>query len=241
MQNWMTKGLKGGSELNFNTTRFLHNAYGKPGKHAAFNKDFTDALEKLEDTKILGSDLKTFTNAQFEKEGYKFWINLFTQEGRQKIRDAQKAAYQAEKKLVEKIQDYFMENHSDNLIFETAKECGWIPTFEGKQTAPGRYMSASTTGKALNITKKIDTEAILNFAKHMNAVIQPNLESKAPEALETLLKRAVNRRGLAWLASNGICTLFLSYILPKAQHYMTYKMTGKNYFPGIQPAPSQAQ
>jgi hypothetical protein len=280
MQNWMTQGLKGGSELNFDTTRFLHNAYGKTGEQAAFDKDFRDALKNLE--KVLGNDVKTFANAQSEKEGYKFWKNLFTQEGHQKIRSAQKEAYQAEQKLVQAIQDYFVDNQvgdsKHNLIFETAKECGWIPTFDGKQTTPknmsqilknvgsqfketfnfmaksgddmiqtgtNRYISASTAGKALNITKKIDTEAILSFAKNMNTVIQTNLESKAPEALETLLKRAVNRRGIAWLASNGICTLFLSYILPKAQHYMTYKMTGKNYFPGIQPysqaLPAKAQ
>ncbi|WP_373533286.1 hypothetical protein [Vampirovibrio sp.] len=273
MQNFMTQKLKGGSELNFDTTRFLNSTYVKTGDQAKFFEHFKTDRENLES--LLKTDLNQLTQAQSEKEGLKFWQNLFTQNGRKKIGVANKSAYQIEKKLVEQIQEYFLHNPGNpknpNLIFETAKECGWIPTFDGKETAPktmgetvshalkntgssfknkfqfltssgeeavktgaDRYLSPSAAGKALNITKKIDTEAILSFAKHMNDVIEHDAKSKAPQALEKLMKQAVNRRGLAWLLSNGICTVFLSYIIPKGQHYLTYKMTGKDYFPGIQ-------
>jgi len=31
----------------------------------------------------------------------------------------------------------------------------------------------------------------------------------------------------------------MSYLIPKVQHYITYKRTGKDYFPGVQPEVSE--
>lgn len=265
LQNIFTnKMFGGGSNLNFDATRFMKNAYGDKAHHGQFFKDLEAARGELVD--ILSPEMK---EKMKQKEGMAFWKNVWSHDGRAKIRTAQETAFNTEKKLVEKIQEYFHKGSAEagkhNLIFETAKECGWIPTFDGKAAPskgqvwsetlrntgkkvkngaqflinPGkdevkegaaRYLSGSAE-KHLNITKKIDTDAILNFVKHLEKDIVPH-EGKV--AVEQLMKKAISRRGAAWLASNAVCTLFLSYLCPKLQHYITYKRTGKDYFPGVQ-------
>jgi hypothetical protein len=283
LQEQMTKMLKGGSNINFDATRFINRLYGDSETKVngqtvndLFFKHFKDAKADLHE--VFGSDLKNL-NALNEMNGSAFWKNLWTEAGRAKIRAAQQTHFEMEQKLVDKIQQYFMANKAGNvkhnLILEAAKECGWIPTFNGQiesekalkqiladklnktgqnlMNLPSTLKNISTwlqggeealakdssrffslsADKALNITKKIDTESIVGFVKHVDDLI---LKNGSGQTVQQMMKKAVGRRAGAWLASNAVCTLFLSLICPWIQHQITYKRTGKNYFPGVQPS-----
>lgn len=276
-QSWLqkrfTQWFKGGSNLSFDATRFLNGVYGKPQHQDQFKAHFEQAKKDLHG--VFGTNIKAFHQGLEQKEGGKFWENLFTYAGRDKIRAAQASHYEAEKKLVAQIQHYFESGKAQkgehNLIFEVAKECGWIPTFDGKaipnkslstvvgetfqnagqkvknsvnflkgnggefELAGNRFLSPAAESKALNITKKIDTDSIFHFVKHLEEVLIHNEKSATRESVQQLMKKAIGRRAWAWVASNAVCTLFLSYLCPKVQHYITYRNTGKNYFPGVQP------
>ena len=79
------------------------------------------------------------------------------------------------------------------------------------------------------MSKKIDTQAITSLVEHLES-----LGKNSAKELEPLLKRTMRLRAGAWFLSNAFCFTFLSIIIPIAQHYITYKRTGKNYFPGVQ-------
>lgn len=151
----------------------------------------------------------------------------------------------------------------DNLFLEVAKECNWIPTFDGEMpasknaintimnSAKGWTKDAGSSIKALlgpnnmgytakaaqylDLTQKIKSESMLSFIEHMDDAFVSKIKSN-PAQLESVLKSAIRGRAGAWLVSNAVCTLLLSFLIPKAQHYLTYRMTGKNYFPGVQPS-----
>jgi hypothetical protein len=202
------------SQLGFDSTKYLRDRY--KNNAAQFTKDFTSAFNELNPhyNKTLLKQLK----AQEGQQGLQFWKNLLGD--RNKLKQLQKNHYQMEKTLISQIQDYFLNeaasNGKPNLIFETAKHCGWIPTKlqNGKQY--------------LDLSKKIDVEPIWNLITHLEQV------SGKPQ-LANLLKKAIRGRAAAWVLSNAICTFFLSYLCPVIQHKITYWRTGKNFFPGIQP------
>lgn len=150
--------------------------------------------------------------------------------------------------LVEKIYKYFLKDRdipaNKNLVLETAIDGGWIPTFgdqhAGSQTLWEKLKSILhdinpvkeqqlTQNKYLDLTKKIDTEAIFSLKKHLES-----LTEHSAQELDPLLKRVMRLRGSAWFLSNALCFAVLSGIIPSIQHYITYKTTGKNYFPGVQ-------
>lgn len=217
-QNAFTKLLGGGSDLGFDSTRFLHKQYGVKNLNHKFFNDFKAAQNHLKEILSLQNSSQLSS-----KEGLAFWKNLGTSRGREKIRAAQRLAFDVEKRMVNSIHQYFKEPvHAEktNLIFETAKECGWIPTFNEKKSL-------------LDMTQKIDTGAIFDFANSLEDAIQ---KSHGTASIEKIMQKAIKRRSAAWLLSNGLCTLFLSHIVPEIQHYITYEKTGKNYFPGIQPS-----
>jgi hypothetical protein len=216
-QNAFTKLLKGGSGLGFDATRFLHQTYGKHKRDQAFMADFKAAKKQLHAVLSMQN-----TKKLAEGTGLSFWKNMMSSQGQRKIRQAQHHAYENEKALVESIHQYFSptvarSGKSTNMIFETARACGWIPTLENNKAL-------------LDLTRKIDTQAIFGFVNHMETALA---EQVGKVSAEKMMHKAVNRRGVAWLAANGVCTLFLSYIAPKIQHYITYKKTGKHYFPGM--------
>lgn len=146
-----------------------------------------------------------------------------------------------EKALVESIHKYFLKNRATNknMILETAVDAGWIPTFEKnpKQAAtswvdkfnPLKEKAVDADNLMLDLTKKIDTKSIFGLKNALG-----DLASKNPAELEGLLKKSMRLRGGAWFLSNAVCFSFLSIIIPSLQHYITYKWTGKDYFPGVQ-------
>lgn len=127
---------------------------------------------------------------------------------------------EVEAALVQVIREYAISGAKDNLILETAKKCNWIPT-----------LSHEGAGSILDVTKKIQTEPILHFIESLTGLTQ-KLETNGLGALEKLLTKSYGGRVGAFVAANAVCALFLSYICPKLQHYITYKITGKDHFPG---------
>jgi hypothetical protein len=162
------------------------------------------------------------------------------------------------KDLIERVYKYFLEERkpgspNNNILLEAAIDGGWIPTFNeksvDKKTAgdvikgilhdinPVKAQQL-TENQYLDLTKKIDTHAIVSLKKHMEQLGQSveKVGSKSLQELEPLLKRVMRLRGGAWLFSNAICFTVLSVIIPGLQHEITRRTTGKNYFPGVEAA-----
>jgi hypothetical protein len=237
-------GKSSHSQLSFDATKHLRDKFLLPnGKESAQNfvtqygqhlNDLAKAME-LKDRQEL---LKTLQKANNPQEAYKL-DQSFTKAVLKHFEKAQK-------------------DRTPNLFLDLAKECHWIPTFDGQVSSspsgenalkkwfqdagqsvktvfsktPEQYTPKA--GKFLDLTKKINSEAMFGFIESMEkAFVSEGLE-KAPHKLEKVLQKSIRGRAGAWLASNAVCTLLLSYIIPKTQHYMTYRMTGKNYFPGVE-------
>ncbi len=241
--NW---GKNSHSQLSFDATKHLRDKFLLPnGPLAArdFVNQYQNHLDDLAKAMELGDRktlLDTLKNANNPQEAYKL-----------------------DKGLTKAVLAHFHPNNrtekiANNLFLNLAKECHWIPTFDGQVSnspngenavkkwlqeagqsvktvfsqAPEQY--APKSGKFLDLTKKINSEAMFGFIESMEkAFVSEGLE-KAPQKLEKVLQKSIRGRAGAWLASNAVCTLLLSYIIPKTQHYMTYRMTGKNYFPGVE-------
>lgn len=235
-------GKNSHSQLSFDVTKHLRDKFLLPnGPLTAqhFADQYRDHLDDLAKAMNLG-DRKTLLDAL-------------------KKANNPQAQYQLDQQFTEAVLKHFEQKKpTPNLFLDLAKECHWIPTFDGnipnnptKENALKKWLqeagqSAKTifsktpeqytpqAGKFLDLTKKINSEAMFGFINSMEkAFVSEGLE-KAPQNLEKVLQKSIRGRAGAWLASNAVCTLLLSYIIPKAQHYMTYRMTGKNYFPGVE-------
>lgn len=272
IQDTLTRHIfkKTHSQLSFDTLKFLNETYKKEPER--FKTHLSSSLQDL--AAHFGYDHPSHLLEKLEglnaQQGGQFYKNLLLHPNR--LAEVQKHHFEMEEKLVQKIRQYFQtppQNGKQNLIFEVARECGWIPTWDGKpvasknmlgtlsDTVSQSFQKAGNTLKflvspeqtvkeaskkylsnadgVLNLTKKIDVEPIWELIKNLKAV-EENLAKKGAPEFETLLKKAVQGRAASWFLSNAICTLFLSYICPKIQHYITFRQTGKNYFPGVQPA-----
>jgi len=123
------------------------------------------------------------------------------------------------------IEHYFLEGKTGNLVIDSAVRARAIPTFEHNGQ------------KLLDFTKAIETDKVLGIAHQ--------LESFATKAESTgllkVLKRSKGGMVMAMLAANAVCAFALSYAVPKLQHYITFLMTGRDYFPGVDPAPGVKQ
>ncbi|MBY0403301.1 MAG: hypothetical protein K2X66_05335 [Cyanobacteria bacterium] len=128
---------------------------------------------------------------------------------------------EVEKALVEAVRNYALSGKTDNLILETAKHCLWIPTL----TQSGK------TGM-LDLSQKIQVKPILSLIESLEGVAA-KLGRDELVGFEKLMTRSTVGRFSALMGANAICALFLSYICPKIQHYITYKITGKDHFPGL--------
>ncbi len=94
---------------------------------------------------------------------------------------------------------------------------GIIKTFMGIEAAPG--------AKAVPGLIKQFEEAFAHFS---------GTES---EALKSILTRTSWCKGTALLASYVVSTVCISILAPMLQHWITYKLSGKKDFPGIQNTP----
>jgi hypothetical protein len=210
--NWLGKRFEIPSQLEFKTIQHLY----KQGKYHQNPDLFKEELEK---------GLKALD-----------WDNLSN-------------AADKEKQLIKKVQDYFLAHrdldaNKTNMILETAIDGGWIPTFHSEHHAAqtiGQKLKSIlhdinpvkeqqlTKNPYLDLTKKIETDSIFSLVEHLKSLSQHGTKE-----LEPLLKRTMRLRASAWFLSNTLCFTFLSIIIPLAQHYITYKRTGKDYFPGVQ-------
>jgi hypothetical protein len=126
-----------------------------------------------------------------------------------------------EKALVEVIRDEALAGKADNVILEIGKACRWIPTInvDGKQM--------------LDLTKTMQNKPFASLIQSLDEVAV-KLGQAEGGALQKLLSKSYNGRVGALILANLFCAAFVSYIGPKVQHWITYKLTGKDAFPGIE-------
>ena len=202
--------------------------------------------------------------AKFEKDAGKIFkaINeeLDKQYGDKKVM-AGSVEHRADA-LVKVIHNYFLKdrkNGLENLVFETAIHSGLIPTFKDAQ--PGnpklseqlkdivRELNPAaernlSDNKYLDLSKKIDAKGVLKLQdgleKFVNSINEKageaghNVANAAEKQLPHVLNKVMALRAGSLVASNIACFAALSVAFPEIQHWITYKMTGKNYFPGVQ-------
>ena len=205
----LDKSFHAVSELDFQAMRSMHEKYKTCP--SAFHSDLKKGIQELFGGKIPASE----------------------------------ALADVEQAVLERIRAYFLSGRTDNLLLESAKISHWIPTFE--------HAAAGKAPKTLlDLTKKIHTEKILAFAHHLEtfaeqvnktaSVAGKTITKHSSAAEKELFNKAFNgllrRSNWARLGSlvlaNGVCAVFLSYVGPKIQHFITYKITGKDYFPGLE-------
>jgi len=130
------------------------------------------------------------------------------------------------KMQIGRIREYFNQNlftrneQPYNLLFEMAEASGKIPTVgvgAGKQL------------KHIDITKQIDMDGVKAMAHYLD-----KLAEQKGAALTSQLTATARRKFLAFIGSAMVCWGIMSYLIPKVQHYITFKRTGKDYFPGVQ-------
>ncbi len=235
------------SNMEFKTIQYLrkHGEYARSPEK--FHQDFQNGVHEIADW--MGKKLTPATSGK--------------PSAKQVLGEILKNSENKEKALLEAVYDYFL-HHRDanrkNMILETAIDSGWIPTFN-KQAGPQSFAQQMkgvmhemnpvknqqlTKNQFLDLTKKIDTKSIFSLMESLESLSEKTLHQ--PQQLEQMLKKTMRLRAGAWFASNAVCFTFLSIVIPTLQHYITYKRTGKNYFPGVQqetaapmtPAPSMA-
>jgi hypothetical protein len=125
-----------------------------------------------------------------------------------------------EKKYALEIYEYIHQGRKDNVLLEMAKECGWIPT-------------KKVNGRTVNdLTQLIKIDKIMDLEKSLDKMIKPAIE-KGEKWLPKLLEKSLVAKSAVLIVANLLCSLYLAYLVPKVQHLITYKMTGKDEFPGI--------
>lgn len=128
---------------------------------------------------------------------------------------------------VKQMRDYFntkkpqAQYKSTNLLFDMAAEDDKIPTLQlgGKDARPH-----------IDITRKIDMDGVKSMAQYLDDVAKES----GTKIKQQLTQTASHKLG-AFVGSTAVCWSLMSYALPKFQHYVTYKRTGKDYFPGLDP------
>lgn len=218
-QSWTDRLGGAVSGLEFNTLRHLHEGF--KGTSRNFAKEYQAGLTELTQellaarpslARTLGTDASTQLKALLAQPTGK---------------TSGAVGVEVEKALVDVIRNYMIEGRQGNLIVDTLQTSGNIPT-----------LRAGREGILLDLTKKINAQGLLKQIGTMHQMAQNLLGGSqgmkhASGAMEALLKKSMTSRTSAWFGANAVCALFLSYLCPKIQHYITYKTTGKDYFPGV--------
>jgi len=153
--------------------------------------------------------------------------------------------------LLEVIHEYFIHERDlakrkTNLLFETAIESSLIPTFKPGADTPGFWAQLKSIGRELNPTseRNLSQNTHLDLTKKINLAGVEELKDKLHElalsgqdqagrALPEVLNRMMKLRFFSLVTSNVACFAALSVVFPAIQHWISYKMTGKEAFPGI--------
>lgn len=125
-----------------------------------------------------------------------------------------------------RIREYFNKNpftgkeQPYNLLFDMAEASGKIPTIG---VGPGKQL------KHIDITKQIDMDGVKAMAHYLD-----KLAEHEGAKLTSQLTATARQKFIAFIGSAMVCWGIMSYLIPKVQHYITFKRTGKDYFPGVQ-------
>lgn len=135
--------------------------------------------------------------------------------------------------FITEIRNYFLpsNNMPSNLLFDVAEANGSIPTF-----------ARDKARSHINITQKIDVDAVKavaefldKLAKKAESAEKGGAEKVAQQVTNQLRQAAFHKLG-AFVGATAISWVGVSYLLPKFQHWVTYKRTGRDFFPGVQPS-----
>ncbi|MCE3233939.1 MAG: hypothetical protein K0Q50_119 [Vampirovibrio sp.] len=220
----MGKAWKIPADMEFKTIQYLRKQEHYAKTPSLFHQEYKQGLTHI--AEAMGKKLVPGKNGASAKDV---------------LSEILKSSDNKEKALLESVYDYFL-NHRDsakskNMIFETAIDSGLIPTISREKQSIFSEMNPIknqdlTKNKFLDLTKKIDTKGIFSLMESLESLSEKTI--KQPAHLEEMLKKTMRLRSGAWFASNAVCFTFLSVVIPVLQHYITYKRTGKNYFPGVQ-------
>lgn len=220
----MGKAWKIPADMEFKTIQYLRKQADYAKNPSLFHQEYQQSLSNI--AEAMGKKLVPGKNGTSAREV---------------LSEILKSSDNKEKALLESIYDYFLHHRGDgkarNMIFETAIDSGLIPTFGDKKLGMFAEMNPIKTqdltkNKFLDLTKKIDTQGIFSLMESLESLSEKTI--KQPAHLEEMLKKTMRLRSGAWFASNAVCFTFLSVVIPVLQHYITFKKTGKNYFPGVQ-------
>lgn len=193
--------------LEFNTMKTLYGQFSGTGRN--FSQEFSGGLSHLvEQLSALNPSLNQAGNLGEILKNPSL------------LKQQPKLAKALETTLAEVVRDYMFTGQSGNLILETALSSGRIKSVASKEH-----------GLLLDLTKKIPLESVLEMVGSLEKMAIKN----GVDGFEALIKRSMVGKTGAWLAANAVCALFLSYLCPKIQHWMTYKLTGTDHFPGLDP------
>jgi hypothetical protein len=101
-----------------------------------------------------------------------------------------------------------------------------------------KTMAGANGEKLLDLTKMVNTKEMPYLIKSLESMAQ-KLQGKELGALASMVNKSYMGRFSAMILANVVCAFFVAYLGPKVQHWITYKMTGKDYFPGVDPQHSK--
>lgn len=124
-----------------------------------------------------------------------------------------------EKTLVQKIHNALLSPKSSspqfNAIVDLSQQQGFIPI----------------NNKTLDITQKIDTNAIKNLTGEIKKI--KALSGNTKSGIEALLKNSFRYRVGTFLIANALCAVSLGWVIPKLKQEITRQLTGSDQFPGV--------
>ena len=153
----------------------------------------------------------------------------------------------AEAKLVKYIRDVYAKGQgTPNMLLKMGESMDWIPVLREASPLPwwkrllGQFSTKALPEAkviGLDLTRRIDVEKLAGLAEYLETAAK----KVAPEMTQNtnvfaqLMKRSMRGKFAAMATANVVCFLALSFVVPKVQHWITYKMTGRHTFPGVDP------
>lgn len=154
-------------------------------------------------------------------------------------------AESAEARLVKYVRDVYAKgNGQPNLLLKLSESMNWIPVLREASPLPWwKRVLGTLSGKTmpqakvigLDLSRRIDVEKMVGLAEYLEgaaAKVAPEMGTNT-KAFAQLMKRSMIGKFGAMAVANTVCFLALSFVVPKVQHWITYKMTGSRTFPGV--------
>ena len=183
------------------------------------------ALKKLDDDFVKAGDTSNFKAAYEQAQSH---LGLEKDASLASYFENQSNPSESLKALIKKIRDHYnikpekLEKPTANLLYDMAELSGKIPTL---------LLDKDKNLKHIDITKEIDLDGVKAVAQHLDQLAASI--SKGGTTLSRQITQTASHKLGAFAGSAMICWGIMSYAIPKVQHYITYKRTGKDYFPGV--------